>query len=237
MFDAVILAAGRGTRLRPLTDTMPKPLIPIAGRGSLLRLLDILPSSVDRILILVNHLAEQIRKAVGNEWGGREVCYVKQEPLDGTGGALRQARPYIRSERYLVCNGDDVYGAEDLRRLAEVERGLLVYPRPLSGTRDAWRVEDGRLRGLATPSAGIVVPNNVGVYLLGHEWFDTPPVLVPGKTDEWSLPHALPHVLDRYVYRAVPARSWVPCGTPEELRLAEVCLAETAVALHDSSRP
>lgn len=219
--DAVVLAAGRGTRLRPLTDSIPKPLVPVAGRGTLLHTLDALPDSVDRIILIVGYLQEKIREACGAEWNGRPIEYAVQTELNGTGGALRAIRPLIRSDRFLVLNGDDLYSREDLSRLTETERGVLVLERRLHKEMDTWGVENGRLAGLGSTPAGSVGNVNIGAYLLGREWFETAPTRVPGKDTEWSLPHALPQLFDRCRYRAVPAAFWMPCGTPEEIESAE----------------
>src|SRR5690242_14118031 len=107
--DAIILAAGRGTRLRPLTDHTPKPLIPVAGRGTLPRVLRCMPDAVDRIILVIGHLGEQIRAAVGTEALGRDVVYVEQAPLNGTGGAVLQSAGALRSDTFLVVNGDDIF--------------------------------------------------------------------------------------------------------------------------------
>ncbi len=219
--DAIILAAGKGMRLRPLTDTLPKPLVPVAGRGTLPRLLDILPPEVDRVLLVVNYLHEKIRAEIGNAWNGIPVEYVFQEALNGTGGALRVCEPFIRSERFLILNGDDLYGQKDLENLAQHERGVLYHEGILPHGGDGWVVEDGRIRGsVAVPPDGAGRANVNGMKL-GREWFETVPVLSPGKTDEWSLPHAIPALLGRFEYRAVPATFWMPCGTLDEIREAE----------------
>lgn len=219
--DAIILAAGRGTRLRPLTDTTPKPLIPVAGKGTLLRTLDALPPQIDRILLIVGYLQNQIRAAVSGQWNGRPVEYLIQDKLDGTGGALRLAQTHIRSERFLILNGDDIYGASDLAQLVMTDRGLLVQTRELHKQMDTWEGIGDRIRALKTTPSGETGSINVGAYLLGHEWFDTTRTIVPGKTDEWSLPHAIPQLLEKFAYRAIEARLWHPCGTFEEITSAE----------------
>lgn len=220
------MAAGRGTRLRPLTDTTPKPLLPLAHRGTLLRVFDELPDAIDRVIVVVGYLHQKIRAALGEAYAGRPVEYVLQDPLDGTGGALRRAHAALRFDRFLVVNGDDLYCREDLEALCRVPRGALVRLQPLEKASDVWTLSDGRLRTISSQDAGTTGWMNIGAYMLGQEWFETRPTLVPGKTDEWSLPHAIPQLVDRLPYYAVPARFWQPCGTPEEMRAAERMLQE-----------
>lgn len=216
-----MLAAGRGTRLQPLTDTTPKPLVPVNGRGTLLRTLDILPREIDRIILAVGYLEEKIREAVGDEWRGRPVIYVSHPVLDGTGPTLRDCESQIRSERFLVLNGDDLYGEEDLKELVKHERGVLYFEGNFPKGGDGWVVEDGCIKGfIAVPPGGHGLMNINGL-VLGREWFATAPVPTPGKSTEWSMPHAIPQLLDRYRYDAVRAKFWMPVGTIEELRAAE----------------
>lgn len=223
--DAIILAAGRGTRLRPLTDTTPKPLIPIHGRGTLPRLLDMLPEAIGRVVIVMGYLGQQIQEEIGDMSHDRPVEYVVQERLDGTGGALRWARPRIRSERFLAINGDDLYAARDLERLVECERGLLVQTKILPKDKmDIWKVKEGKIVDMGTGKKGKKGVMNPGAYLLGHEWFDTEPTLTPGKTDEWSIPHAIPQLLKTHPFTAVEASFWQMCGTFEEIAEAETLL-------------
>lgn len=223
--DVIVLAAGRGERLRPLTDTVPKPLIPVAGRGVLLRTLDILPPEIDRIILVVGYLQEQIRDAVGTEWKGRPVEYVSLEALDGTGPAVRACESIIRGERFLVLNGDDLYGQKDLEELVRHERGVLYFEGIFFKGGDGWLVEDGLIRGFGAIAPGEAGRMNINGMVLGREWFATTPVLSPGKTNEWSLPHAIPQLLDNVKYDAVRAHFWMPCGTVDELKAAEAVLS------------
>ncbi|MFA6429852.1 MAG: sugar phosphate nucleotidyltransferase [Patescibacteria group bacterium] len=228
--DCIIMAAGLGTRLRPLTDTTPKPLVPVAGRGTLLRLLDKLPDVVDRVIIVVGYLQDKIREQVGTRWNGREIVYVVQDPLDGTGGAVRRAQSEIRSERFLVLNGDDLYAKEDLARLASAERGALVYRMRMPALWQMWRVESGRLVAFDRVPADTEAWMNINAFTLGQEFFETEPVPVPGKEHEQSLPHALPQLFSRYPYQAIPATFWMPCGTLEEIQQAEMALRQRGEA-------
>lgn len=219
------MAAGRGVRLRPLTETIPKPLVPIAGRGTLLHLLEAMPNAVDRIILIVGYLEEKIHEVIGTEFDGRPVAYCTQSPLDGTGGAIRQARSLIQSETFLVINGDDLYAKEDLENLAAHPRSLLGLFVPAPIPMDAWFVDENeiveRIGRIEPQTLGLL---NVGAYHLGQEWFETQPVLSPGKQDEWSLPHAIPQLVPRYPYRVLEATYWYPCGTHEEIARAEAAL-------------
>src|ERR1051325_4215112 len=124
--DAVILAAGLGTRLRPHTLTTPKPLLPVRGRPILDWTLGALPPAVDRVIVVVHYLAEQIEQYLAGQNHFTDWQVVKQEQPRGTGDALRSCRAHLRSERFLVLNGDDLYGAADLAALAECPAGVLV---------------------------------------------------------------------------------------------------------------
>lgn len=230
--DAVLMCAGKGTRLRPLTDRIPKPLVPLAGSSPLERTLEILPPAIDRIIILIGHLGHLIQERIGPHSKGREITYVVQSPLDGTGGALRQTEPLLRSETFLVMNGDDLYCASDLERLVKGTPALLTLEQRLDRSIDCWKVGDGGLlRELGTSTPGVPAHINIGAYSLDRRWFETAPVLVPGKDDEWSLPHAIPQLIaNGHSVRAVPAMFWMPVGTPEELERAEQVLAQKAKA-------
>src|SRR6516225_2069344 len=115
--DAIILAAGLGTRLRPHTLTTPKPLLPVRGRPLLDWTLGALPTTVDRVLVVVNYLAEQIESYLGLQKHVRDWVAVRQEVPRGTGDAVRSCCDQIHSDQFVVLNGDDLYGAADLARL------------------------------------------------------------------------------------------------------------------------
>ena len=99
--QAVILAAGRGTRMGGLTDTVPKPLLLVAGKSLLAHKLDALPSEVHEVIFVIGYQGQMIREEFGSEYGGRRVQYVEQEELNGTMGAVSLAKPLITG-RFIV---------------------------------------------------------------------------------------------------------------------------------------
>lgn len=102
---AMILAAGRGERMRPLTDTMPKPLIPVAGRSMLDRSMDrLVAHGVTRIVVNVHHLGEQIAERVQ---GRAEIVY--EDRLLETGGSVRNALPLLGKGPFFILNGDGLW--------------------------------------------------------------------------------------------------------------------------------
>src|SRR6516164_9345641 len=103
--DAVIMAAGLGTRLRPHTLQTPKPLLPIQGKPLLDWTLGALPRAVDRILVVVHYLADQIEAYLREQKHCAEYQVVLQEAPRGTGDALRSCRPHIRSRQFLPLTG------------------------------------------------------------------------------------------------------------------------------------
>src|SRR5437870_4008926 len=126
IMDAVLLAAGLGTRLRPHTLTTPKPLLSVQGRPILDWTLGALPRSVDRVVVVVHYLAEQVESYLRGQTWFKDWAIVPQGKPQGTGDALRKCREYIRSDKFLVINGDDLFGAADFAALAACPAGVLV---------------------------------------------------------------------------------------------------------------
>ena len=105
---AMVLAAGLGTRLRPLTDTLPKPLLPVAGRPLLeWNLLLLKRHGITEVIINLHHLGEQIVRALGDGARlGLRLAYSHEPTLQGTGGGIKQATPFLKDGPFLVLNGD-----------------------------------------------------------------------------------------------------------------------------------
>jgi len=108
---AMVLAAGLGTRLRPLTNSLPKPLLPL-GPYSLLvwNLLLLRKHCITDIMINLHYLGEQIQAIIGDgsQWG-LHVSYSVEPVLLGTGGGLKQVEPFFGGEPFLVINGDTIF--------------------------------------------------------------------------------------------------------------------------------
>ena len=114
---AMILAAGRGERMRPLTDTIPKPLIPVAGRSLLERSLDrLIAHGVRNIVVNVHHLGQQIADRIGDR-----ARIVYEERLLETGGSVKNALPLLGAGPFFVLNGDGLWREKSGTMLERLE--------------------------------------------------------------------------------------------------------------------
>lgn len=107
---AMILAAGLGTRLRPITDAVPKPLLPLAGRPLIeWNLLLLRRHGVREVIINVHHLGEQIEEALGDGSRlGMALRFSREPVILGTGGGIKQAESFFGHEPFFVLNGDTI---------------------------------------------------------------------------------------------------------------------------------
>jgi mannose-1-phosphate guanylyltransferase len=124
---AMVLAAGRGTRLAPLTDTTPKPLAPAAGRPFLEHILDFLRAGgVSEVVVNLHHLGHRIADHLGDGTRfGLTIRYSWESPILDTGGGIKRAESLLAGEPFVVMNGDSLL---DLR-LADV----VAYHRERAG--------------------------------------------------------------------------------------------------------
>lgn len=115
------MAAGEGRRLRPLTESWPKPLLPIDGRPVLATLLrELAGAGLTRVTVVTGHLAEQLEELVGDGSGfGVEASFVRQPRADGSGDAVRVALNGGGATPAIVVAADTVFRAGDLGRFAE----------------------------------------------------------------------------------------------------------------------
>jgi MurNAc alpha-1-phosphate uridylyltransferase len=163
---AMILAAGRGERLRPLTDSIPKALVPAAGKPLIAWHLERLAASGCRAAVInVSHLAAQIVERLGDGRDfGLSIAYSREpEPLE-TAGGIAQAAPLLGAAPFLLVNAD-VYCEVDFRRLLAVELGrrlahLVLVPNPAHRAGGDFTLEDGKVGNGSGPRytyAGIAV--------------------------------------------------------------------------------
>ena len=105
---AMILAAGRGTRLAPITDHTPKPMLPIRGRPLIeWQIMQLKEAGIEQIVINTYHLGEQIIDALGDgQRLGVSIEYSVEETLLDTGGGIKRALPLLGDDPFLVLNGD-----------------------------------------------------------------------------------------------------------------------------------
>ena len=115
--EAIILAAGRGTRMRPLSDTTPKPMLPIAGEPMAARVADAaVAAGARKLVFVVGYRSDDVESHFGTEYRGVPVEYAVQEVRTGTADAVLAAIDHVDGP-FAVLNGDNVYDAGDLTEL------------------------------------------------------------------------------------------------------------------------
>src|ERR671938_143142 len=121
--QALILAGGEGTRLRPLTTTVPKPVVPLVDRPFVVYMLDWLKRhGVDDVVMSCGHLASGVRNVLGDGTAlDLKLRYVEEPRPLGTGGALKYAASLL-DERFLMLNGDVLTDLDLTAELAQHEK-------------------------------------------------------------------------------------------------------------------
>lgn len=106
---AVILAAGRGKRMRPLTLNLPKPLVKVRGKTFLEHILDALPDAVDEVIVVIGYKGVLIKKFLGNAYGDKKIIYAVNDRIaTGNARSLLITRKYFkRHERFMIIYGDE----------------------------------------------------------------------------------------------------------------------------------
>ncbi|SEH46504.1 glucose-1-phosphate thymidylyltransferase [Halopenitus malekzadehii] len=210
---AVVLAAGEGRRLEPLTNRRPKPMLPVATRPILEYVIEaIREAGIDRIVLVVGYRQERIRNHFGDgdDWDV-DVEYVEQANQLGTGHALLQAEPAV-GDRFVVLNGDRIVDADLVRRVREA---TLAGDAPVMAVTDVDHPReygvvtlDGedRVTGIAEkPEAPVSTSRiNAGVYGFTAAVFDA--IRETSPTGELALTDTLDRIADENPITAIGYR-------------------------------
>lgn len=218
--QCVILAAGKGTRLRPLTEHTPKPLVKVAGKALLDHIIDALPSSIDEIIMVTGYLEEQLHDHFGEEYNGRKITYVHQKEQKGTGHALWLCKDLIKG-RFLYLFADDIHGKDDIARVTSYSRGMLALT---TQTPERFgivvRHPDGTLAEFVEKPEH--APSNLastGVFVLDENIFKFKPTVE--TNGEFYHTDMIREYAKEYPIAVVEQNLWIPVGYPEDIEKAE----------------
>ena len=221
MMQAIILAAGRGTRFGELTKKMPKSLIPVNGKPILEYTLSSLPSSIEEVFIVIGHLGHKIKKHFGDSYNGLKVNYIKVKKLNGTGGALWQAKKFLKKNRFLVLYGDDIYSKRELTRLVKCSQAFgLAKVIPPSPKYLAMQLDkSGYLIGARYPTEKEMRKEifvSTGAFVLGPDIFKYK--LVKISNGEYGLPQTILKSIRKHPTKGVIMKNWTQINTPEDVK-------------------
>jgi len=218
--QAVILAAGRGSRMGELTRAVPKPLLEVGGMSLLERSLRALPASVDEAVLVVGYLKERIKRQFGHDFLGRRIRYVEQNELLGSAHALFLCREFL-GRRLLVLNADDIYAPSDIAACCGCEHCVLAQR--VNGGFAGGRIrldEQGRIRdveeGRFGPGQHLV---GTGLYVLTDSIFDYEMVKLNGK-NEYGLPQTIAVMAQDKPVEVKEASFWLQINDPSALEAA-----------------
>lgn len=213
----MILAAGLGLRMRPLTDTLPKPLISVAGKTMLDRAFDHLRAvNISKIVVNTHYLAPLIEKAVPS---GTLMSH--EEILLETGGGIKKALPLLRDNPFFTLNGDSVWtGSESLKEMEKLwdastmDALLLLIPREKAhgyeGKGDFFISEEGKLTRCGTaPKAP---------YVYGGVQLTSSPLFEDSPEGPFSLNILWDKALQKgRLFGCVHKGDWFHISTPQDL--------------------
>jgi NDP-sugar pyrophosphorylase family protein len=221
---AVILAGGEGTRLRPLTLTLPKPVVPVVDRPFLRHQLDLLASvGVTEIVFSVAYRPERIQAVFGDGGAlGRRIHYAVEETPLGTGGAVKNAEPHLDGTT-IVFNGDiltdvDLPAVVAAHRSAGAAATLVLAPVPNPAAYGLVETDaGGRVRRFIEkpdPSQITTDTINAGIYVLETSTLGLMPSGVNHSIERAFFPALLQRgdLVRAHVHRGY----WIDIGTPEK---------------------
>lgn len=225
--DAVILAAGAGTRMGPLTDETPKPLLAVADKPLAAHVADVaVEAGASSIVFVVGPDAEKVRETFGSRYRGLPVEYAVQDPANGTAGAVRTALPQVEGQ-FAVLNGDNLYDADSIEDLFDNGPGIGVHEVADPSSYGVVETNGDRVVDIVekpdSPPSNLV---NAGAYVFPG---DRPAYFDVDKSDrgEYELTDVISRFNEDGALAAVEIERWMDVGRPWELLEANEMMVST----------
>lgn len=230
--ECIILAGGFGTRLRPVTNHIPKPIIPLINKPMIMHIIDSLPSEIDRVILAVNYKKEMLEEFFREKSGdiGPEVVFVEEKEPLGTGGAIKNCESMI-TDTFMVFNGD-VIQSLDPSQIIGFHRSCRGI-----GTLAVWEVEDPARYGIIgydddhrierflekpTPEEVFSHSINAGSYVLEQDIFDH----IPGGRKVSIEREVYPFITGLGLFAYPFHGYWVDAGTRQDFLRASATIME-----------
>jgi bifunctional UDP-N-acetylglucosamine pyrophosphorylase/glucosamine-1-phosphate N-acetyltransferase len=221
--QAVILAAGEGTRMRPLTETVPKPMLPVADRPLVAHTVDAaVDAGATELVFVVGYEADRVREHFGDEYRGVQLSYAVQEEQLGTAHAAAAAREHLDGD-FVVLNGDDLYDRAAIEALFDACPAVGAYRVDDPGPYGVFSLHGERVTGVVEkpddPPSNRV---NVGAYHFPAEAADWLTEVEESERGEYEITDVVERLVGAREVRAVPVERWLGVGRPWELLEANV---------------
>jgi bifunctional UDP-N-acetylglucosamine pyrophosphorylase/glucosamine-1-phosphate N-acetyltransferase len=215
--QAVILAAGEGTRMRPLTVNTPKPMLPVADRPLVAHTADTaIAAGADELVFVVGYEADAVRAYFGDSYRDVPVSFAVQEEQLGTADAVDAASEYLHGP-FAVLNGDNLYDEESLTDLFEAAPSIAAYRVPDPSNYGVLSTEGDRVTAIVEkPDDPPTELANAGAYVFPAEasgWLDVP----MSDRGEREITDVVARVIEERSVTAVEVDRWLDVGRPWEL--------------------
>ncbi len=221
---AVILAAGEGTRMRPLTYNRPKVMLPVVGKPILEHIIDsCVNAGVTHVLVVTGYHEDTVRSYFNNKALGAEIEFVRQERQLGTADAINQARDCVH-ERFLVLNGDSLISPSTLKNLikrARVQSTVIAATKVTDPSNyGILEVSDKAVSRIiekpAHPHSDLA---NIGIYIFSQTIFGAIDKTTKSTRDEYEITDAIQVLIEQkeevgYLHVDEP---WIDVGRPWDL--------------------
>ena len=221
----VVLAAGKGERLRPLTDDRPKVMLKVANKAIIDYVFENIYPFVDEFIVIVRYQKEKLMEHLGDEYGGKPITYVEQIEGEGTAKAIYSAIEYIENEEFLAVNGDIYFEREGIKALLQSFRksnadvALLVKKFEDLTHFGMVEVEGELVKGIKEKPGAVSGYANLGIYLFKPDVFKFIENTPQSKRGEYEITDTINLMIKegKKVIYAVYDGYWNDIGRPWNL--------------------
>ncbi|PZM82212.1 glucose-1-phosphate thymidylyltransferase [Candidatus Gracilibacteria bacterium] len=215
---AIILAAGEGSRLRPLTNTTPKPIIKIFGKTIIKHNLKSIYKYVSEIIIVVKYKKDEVKKAIGDEYKGVKITYIEQNDEKGTAAAIRGIET---KKDVVIMNGDSIFSKKDLKKIFEL-KGYGALAKKVDNPEKYGIFEiDGKenvKKIVEKPEKFVGDLASVGVYKFSPEIFEIVKNIELSPRGEYEITDAINSFVEKNEFKAISLEEeFIDVGYPWDI--------------------